>query len=153
MKQPLRRLAAWLVVLGAGCSGLTTYPTGPGGNLAVQAQMDGGVRAALHIHRVDAQCRTEYQGTVPLDRPSVALGLPAGQTSYLVVTFDTSSFLGGSRSTSVGALVTPRAGDRYDLAVRYRDSIYDLALSESDPRSRQRRALPRLDLDACRPRG
>jgi hypothetical protein len=149
----MRVWAALLVVLGAGCSGLKTYPTDPGGNLAVRAQMDSGVRAALHIHRVDAQCRTEYQGTVQLDPPSVALGLPAGQTTYLVVTFDTSSFLGGSRSTSVGTLVTPRAGQRYDLAVRYRDSIYDLALSESDPRSRQQRALPRLDLNACQSRG
>jgi hypothetical protein len=138
-----------LVVLSAGCSGLKTYPTAAGGNLAVRTQMDGNVRAALHIHRVDARCRTEYQGTVQLDRPSVVLDLPAGRPSYLVVTFDTSSFLGGSRNTSVGTLLTPRAGSRYELAIRYRESIYDVALSESGSRGGERRALARRELEAC----
>lgn len=141
-----------LVALSAACSGLKTYPTGAGGNLAVRTQMEGNVRAAMHIHRVDAQCRTEYQGTVQLDRPSVVLSVPAGQASYLVVTFDTSSFLAGSRSTSVGTLLNPRPGDGYELAVRYRESIYDVALSQSDPRGR-RQPLPHRELDACRTRG
>jgi hypothetical protein len=146
----MRFPAVVLAALVAGCSGLKTYPTDPGGNLAVRTQMDGNVRGALHIHRLDGRCQTQYQGTVQLDRPAVSLALPAGQPSYLVVTFDTSSFLGGSRSTSVGALLTPRPGSTYELAARYRESIYDLALSESDSRTRQRRALPRRELEACR---
>ncbi len=144
--------AAWLLALAAaGCSGLKAYPTDPGGNLAVRSQMDRDVRAVLHLHRVDRDCRTEYRGSVPLDRPAVSLGLPDGQPAYLVVTFDSSSFLGGSRSTSAGALLVPRAGHRYELGARYHDGIYDLALSESDGRTR--RALPRRDLDACRTSG
>jgi hypothetical protein len=149
----VRGLCLLLVVLSAGCSGLKTYPSGPGGNLAVRTQMEGNVRAALHVHRVDAQCRTEYQGTVQLDRPSVVLNLPAGQPSYLVVEFDTSSFLGGNRSTAAGMLLNARPGNGYELAVRYRDSIYDVALSETDPRARQQHALPRRDLSACQARG
>lgn len=145
-------VAVVVLALAAGCSGLKTYPTDPGGNLAVRTQMDGNVRAALHIHRLDAHCKTEYRGTVQLDRPAVSLALPAGQPTYLVVTFDTSSFLGGSRSTSAGALVTPRAGATYELAARYREGIYDVALFEADLRTRQRRALPRRDLEACRSR-
>lgn len=149
----MRNACLLLLVLGAGCSGLKTYPTDAGGNLAVRTDVESGVRAALHIHRVDAQCRTEYLGTVQLDRPTVALALPAGQTRYLVVSFDTSSFLGGSRSTSVGTLLTPRADSAYGLSARYRDSIYDMALSESEGRSRQPRLLPRRELDACQARG
>lgn len=145
------RAAALLLFVVAGCSGLKTYPTDPGGNLAVRSQMDSGVRASLHVHRVDAQCGTDYAGTVQLDRPSVALGLEPGRRSYLVVTFDTSSFLGGSRSTSAGALLEPRPGSRYELAVRYHDSIYDLALYETDGRGR--RALSRRELSACRTSG
>src|SRR5689334_4524136 len=121
----MRRLLVVVALVAAGCSGLETYPTDPGGNLAVRSQMDSGVRAVLHVHRVDAQCDTRYLGTVKLDQPSVSLALPAGQRTYLVVTFDTSSLLGGSRSTSAGVLFTPRAGGRYQLAVRYQDSIYD----------------------------
>ena len=148
----MRLLLIALLGLLSACSGLKTYPTAPGGNLAVHTQMDGNVRAALHIHTVDAQCRTEYRGTVQLDRPAVVLDVPAGRPSYLVVTFDTSSFLGGSRSTSVGTLLEPRGGSRYELSVRYRDSIYDVALSQSDPRGGQQRALPRRELEACRTR-
>ena len=144
----MRKLLFLLLVVAAGCSGLRTYPTDAGGNLAVRSQLDGGVKGALHIHRVNAKCETRYVGTVPLDRPSLALALPAGQRMYLVVAFDTSSFLGGSRSTSAGMLLTPRPGDRYDLAVRYHDSIYDVALSESDARGR--RTLKRQDLGVCR---
>ena len=150
----MRSRVLFLLALAAGCSGLKSYPTDPGGNLAVTAEMQGNVRAALHVHRVAAGCgtrsgRTEYAGTLALDRPA-SLGLPTGETSYLVVEFDTSSFLGGSRSTSVGTLVTPRPGSRYELAARYRDGIYDVALYESDPRTRSRRALPRRELGACR---
>ena len=144
----MRKLLALLLAAAAGCSGLKTYPTDAGGNLAVRSQLDGGVKGALHIHRVSADCETRYVGTVPLERPSLALALPAGPRMYLVVTFDTSSFLGGSRSTSAGVLLTPRAGSRYELAVRYHDSIYDVALSESDARGR--RTLPRQDLGRCR---
>lgn len=143
----MRKLLALLVVLAAGCSGLRTYPTDAGGNLAVRSRLDSGVKGALHIHRVERNCETRYVGTVQIDRPSLALALPADQRTYLVVTFDTSSFLGGSRSTSAGLLLTPRPGSRYDLAVRYHDSIYDVALSESDARGR--RALKREDLGAC----
>jgi hypothetical protein len=143
----MRAALLLLLALAGGCSGLRTYPTDAAGNLAVRAQVDGDVRAALHIHRVDAQCHTEYVGTVQLDRP-VALGLPPGQASYLVVSFDTSSLLGGSRSTSAGTLLVARAGARYELAVRYHDSIYDLALAEVGARGRQ--GLPRRDLAACR---
>jgi hypothetical protein len=145
------RVAALLLAIVAGCSGLRSYPTDPGGNLAVRSRMDRDVRAVLHIHRVDPQCRTDYRGSVPLDRPVVSLALPAGQPAYLVVTFDTSSFLGGSRSTSAGALLVPRAGVRYELSARYRDGIYDVALTESDGRAW--RALSRREIDACRTRG
>ena len=138
-------------LLASACSGLKTYPTDPGGNLAVRTQIDSGVKAALHVHDVDGKCETRYAGTVPLDRPSLAVALPAGRPTYLVVTFDTSSFLGGRRSTSAGLLVTPRAGGRYDLAVRYHDSIYDLGLAEADGRTR--RPLARRDLSECRAGG
>ena len=144
-------LIAFLGLLSA-CSGLKTYPTAAGGNLAVRTQMDGNVRAALHIHTVDAQCRTEYRGSVQLDRPSLVLDLPAGRPSYVVVTFDTSSFLGGSRSTSAGTLLEPRSGSRYELSVSYRESLYDVVLSQSDSKGGQRRALPRRELEACRTR-
>ena len=145
------RLAVALaaLVFAAGCSGLKTYPNDAPKNVHVATQTEKGVRAALHVHEVNGECATRYAGTVALDRPALDVGVPAGRPSYLVVSFDTSSFMGGSRSTSVGTLVTPRAGYEYELAVRYKQDIYDVALREIDPARKVSRALARQPLSGC----
>lgn len=104
--------------------------------------------AALHVHDVTGACETRYEGTLALDQPAVEVGLPESRASYVAVTFDTSSLLGGSRATTIGTLVTPRAGYRYELAVRYKESIYDVALRELD-RKGTSRDLPRRGLSGC----
>jgi hypothetical protein len=137
------------VVLTAGCSGLKTYPNDGLKNVHVATQTERGVRAALHVHEVNGECTTRYQGTLALDRPLLELGVPAGRPSYLVVSFDTSSFMAGSRSTSVGTLVTPRSGYEYELAVRYKQDIYDIALREIDRDKGVSRPLARRPLSGC----
>ena len=132
----------------AACSGLKTYPNDAPKNVHVATQTDRGVRAALHVHQLKGECSTRYEGTLALDRPALDIGVPAGQASYLVVSFDTSSFMAGSRSTSVGTLLTPRAGYEYELAVRYKQDIYDVALREID-RKGVRRELVRRPLAGC----
>ena len=144
----MKRCAVVLAVLAAGCSGLKTYPNEAPRNLRVATQLDRGVRSALHVHEVSGPCATRYEGTVALDQPAVEVGVPAERASYVVVSFDTSSFLGGSRGTSVGTVITPRAGYRYELAVRYRHDMYDVALREVD-RKGASRELPRRGLNGC----
>ena len=141
-------LALAAMVLTAACSGLKTYPNEVPRNVHVATQTERGVRAALHVHQVKGECTTRYEGTVALDRPALDVGVPAGQVSYLVVSFDTSSFMAGSRSTSVGALLTPRPGYEYELAVRYKQDIYDVTLREID-RKGVRRELARRPLAGC----
>jgi hypothetical protein len=141
-------LAFAAVAFAAGCSGLKTYPNDAPKNVHVATQTDRGVRAALHVHELSGDCATRYEGTVALDRPALDLGVPAGRASYLVVSFDTSSFMAGSRATSVGTLLTPRAGYEYELAVRYKQDIYDVALREID-RKGGRRELARRPLAGC----
>ena len=142
-------LAALALALGvAACGGTKPYRHEGAENVAVRAALDSGVRATLHVHRVDANCQAEYRGSVALDRPSVTLGVPAERSSYLDVTFDTSSFLAGSRRMNAGTLVRPRAGYRYDVAVAYRNSLYQLTVRETDPSGRTR-DLPRRDLGSC----
>jgi hypothetical protein len=143
-------LAGSLLALAA-CSGAKIYPNDAAKNLVVQKALDSGVSASLHIYQVDASCRAEYRGRVDIDRPSVAVGIPAGRLSYLVATFDTSSFFGGSSSTSVGALLKPRAGYGYELKLSYRKGIYDFTVRESDPGKGAGRQVARRDLGACTP--
>jgi hypothetical protein len=141
--------AVALLALAAACSGLKTYPNDAPKNVHVVTQTERGVRAALHVHAVSGECATRYDGTLALDRASLDVGVPAGRPSYLVVSFDTSSFMAGSRSTSVGTLVTPRAGYQYELAVRYKQDIYDVALREIDRDKGLSRPLARRPLAGC----
>src|SRR6266480_2732334 len=104
-----------------GCSGAKTYPDTLPKNMHVRTETSN-MRAELHIHRVDANCLTEYQGTVQLDKPSVKIGIPAGRQSLVAITFSSSSFLtASSRSIRYDTLLTPRAGYTYDVTVRYVD--------------------------------
>lgn len=147
-------LAALVVALGvSACGGTKPYRNDGAENLAVRTELDSGVRATLHVHRVDANCQAEYQGGLALDRPSLTLGIPAGHFSYLDVTFDSSSFLAGSRRMNAGTLIRPRAGHRYDVAVAYRDSLYQLTIRETGPAGKASRELPRRDLGACSANG
>ena len=140
----MRRLL--ILSLLAGC-GTTTknYPTDDAGNVALRAEVDRSVKAAVHVHAVDAKCQTQYQGTLFLEGASSRISLPPGRPSYVVVVFDTSSFLRGSASTRTGTVITPRPGRKYDMLVRYRDALYEMQVREEG------REIPRQDLQACRP--
>jgi hypothetical protein len=143
----------WLVLAAlagaAGCSGLKTYPNEAPKNVHVSTQVDSKVRAALHVQEVTGACTTRYQGTVALDRPALDIGIAAEQPTYLVISFDTSSFMAGSRSTSVGTLIQPRTGYEYELAVSYKQDIYNVALREIDRRKGVSRELPRRPMAGC----
>jgi len=85
---PALRVAACLLGAGllAGCSGIKTYPDTSPRNLFVETEarsgsVFGSVRVSVRIHQVDASCRTEYLGTVQLNEPSVAIGIPPDRPS------------------------------------------------------------------------
>jgi hypothetical protein len=159
----MRRLAPWacgaaLAALSA-CSGLKPYPNELAAkNLSIRTATSSGsafssVRAALDVYAVDASCRTQYLGTVDLDQPVVAVGIPAHRGSVLVFNFLSSSFLGGSRGrVSREVFMQPGPDQRYEIDVTYRDDLYDVVLREQLPRG-ARREVPWLDLSACRQSG
>ncbi len=141
----------------AGCSGIKAYPDTLPKNLHIRTETGSGsvlskVRAAVHIHQVDASCRTEYQGTLELNARSVEAGIPAERWSYMVFVFASSSFLGGSSSsTHYETLLRPRAGYTYDVKVSYGDRMYDVAIREIDPRSSASREIERKSWKTCIP--
>jgi len=146
-----RRLYAVLLTAGllAGCSGMKTYPDTLPKNMHVRTETSK-ARAELHIHRVDANCLTEYQGTVQLDKPSVEVGIPAGRQSLVAITFSSSSFLTGSSAlVRYDTLLTPRAGYTYEVKVSYLDNIYNVTVREIDPRRSSSREIERKSLKAC----
>jgi hypothetical protein len=153
----LRRAAVWLLGAGllAGCSGIKAYPDTSPRNLFVKTEARSGsafgsVRVSVHIHQVDASCRTEYLGTVQLNEPAVEIGLPPDRPSYLVFNFYSSSFLGGSTgSINYETLLQPRAGYTYDATARYVDGIYLVEIRESSARGSAGRELAQRGLGAC----
>src|SRR5258708_37654682 len=127
-----RTLLVLAALAGAtGCSGLKTYPNEASKNVHVSTQVDPKVRAALHVHEVTGACTSRYQGTLALDRPALEVGIAAEQPTYLVVSFDTSSFMAGTRSPPGGPPIHPRAGDLYERAVGHKQEIHKEAFCRS----------------------
>ena len=152
MTPPQAGLACALAVaLLAGCanSGRKPYANEAGAkNLSIRTTVSG-VRAALHVYGVDAQCRPHYLGTLDLGQLSVAVGIPADRWSYLVFDFASSSFLGSKRGRiSRDVLLKPRAQYLYEIVATYRDDIYNVVLHERLPHGALRE-LPLLDLASC----
>lgn len=148
--------ASLTLVLCVACSNVKTYPNTLDKNLRVQTVTRSGsafskVRASVDIYRVDTACRLAYEGTVDLDEPTRAIGVPTNRPSYLVFTFASSTFLGGTSSaTSQETLLEPRPGYRYDIDVRYDDNIYNVVVRERSPRGTAARELALTDLRACK---
>jgi hypothetical protein len=153
----LPRAAVWLLGAGllAGCSGIKAYPDTSPRNLVVKTEarsssVFGSVRVSVHIHQVDANCRTEYLGTVQLNDPAVAIGISPDRPSYLVFNFYSSSFFGGSSgSINYETLLRPRAGYTYDATARYAEGIYHVVIRESDPRRSTGREIGQRGLAEC----
>jgi hypothetical protein len=133
-------IAALALAAAAGCAATKHYADLPEKNLRVRASLADS-KALMGVHSLDAQCRTQYEGAVELERPLLDVGLPAGRASLLVFEFYGSSFFSGSHSIKKEARIAPRAGYRYEALVTYKDSLYDVQLREIDPRSGASREL------------
>ena len=138
-----------------GCAGIRPYPNSLDKNLHIRTKTESGslfskARAAVDIYQVDASCKAEYQGTLKLNKPSVAVGIHPDSLTYLVFKFASYSFLANSSSMiSYDTLLKPRAGYNYDIKVSYIDDIYNVDIREvhlSKPASRD---IERKDLSAC----
>ena len=138
-----------------GCSSLRPYTNDFEKNLVIRTDADAGsmfssVRADVDIFGINADCETEYHGTVSLNEPSVEVGLPPDKLSYMVFVFSNSSFLFGSSSTmSHETLLKARAGHTYDIEVSYIDDIYNVAISEKHPREPKGRKIALRGMGAC----
>ena len=154
------RLLPLLLSLGllSGCAGVKPYPNTPERNLEIRTETKSGsafssVGASLGIYRVDARCQIEYQGTIDLDQPAAAVGIPADRLSYLVFRFASSSFLGGTRSAiSQETLLRPRPGYRYQVEVSYKDDLYNVAIRERHPDTGATRVVDLRPLASCNAR-
>src|SRR5712671_2847970 len=130
---------SWL----AACGTAVLYQDSGAPNLHLSATANSGVFLMatvvyLDIHRVTADCRPEYVGSLnlraplALREPPSAIHLPEDQLSQLVFKFKT---VGGNYSglTSYSTLLRPRAGHTYAATVTYDAGLYDVEIREIDP--------------------
>jgi len=146
-------LSAYILL--AGCSWIKTYQSTQPKNFHIETETDSGsifskVRAAVDIYRVNADCKTEYEGTVQLKTSSVNVGIPSNRLSYLVFVFARSGVLSSTSSTiTYSTLLLPRIGNNYDIKVSYIDNIYNVVIRETDPHKKKSREIERKDLNDC----
>ncbi len=131
------------------CGGGKLYKSDLPPNLKVTTNVEK-VTASLGIYAIDNKCRTAYQGSVVLKDKLTSLGIATGKPLYLVTAFSSSSFLGGSSSsTSYELVVTPRHNYRYEMALRYLDGIYNVQIFEIAQKSGKRREIDSQTLPQC----
>lgn len=139
-----------------GCSGIKPYPTGLDNNLVITTTTKSGsvfssVNASLDIYQVKPDCTLEYEGTVKLDKATVAVGIPTQQFRYLVFVFASSSFLAStSGSISHETLLKPRKGYKYLVTANYIDDIYNVEINETHPHKKTSRNIDMVALSACK---
>jgi hypothetical protein len=144
-----------MVILLAGCFGVKTYQNTPDNNLHVHTATDSGsffssVHAAVDIHRVGADCTSDYEGTVQLSRPTIDIGIPPNRWNHLVFVFASSSFWANRSGTiRYETVLKPRPGFHYEVLVTYKDDIYNVAVRETRPSSPFSREIERRDLRVC----
>jgi hypothetical protein len=109
----------------------------------------------LDIHRVTADCGTEYVGSLNLRAPlalrdpPAAIHLPEERLIELVFKFKT---VGGNYSglTSYATLLRPRAAHTYEATVTYDAGLYDVEIREIDPHGAPGRKIEHRSLSECR---
>jgi len=126
-------VAALSFALAAGCTESRPYPDLPEKNLQVRTATDGG-RVILEVHSLDASCTANYEGFVTLDKPLIEVGLPSGKPTVLVFEFHRAG-RSAEAPTRKEVHLLPRPGNRYEMRVAYKESIYDFELRELDPRT------------------
>jgi hypothetical protein len=121
--------AALVLGLAGGCTDSKPYQGVPDKNLQVRIMTPASI--AVEVHSLGESCTRKYEGFVSLDRSIVEVGLPAEKSSLLVFEF----LRAGDASIKKEVQLLPRAGNRYELRVAYKDPIHDIELREIDSRT------------------
>ena len=148
-------LALWTASLLLGCSSAKPYASTANKNLHLRTFTDASslfssLHAAVDMYRVGLDCRTDYEGTVQLNRSTTDVGIPSNQWVHLVFAFASASFWGNRRSLiTYDTLLKPRPGYRYEMTVSYKNDMYNVVIREIQPNRSIGLELERISLPTC----
>lgn len=90
------------------------------------------VHTAIDIYFIDSSCKLKYEGSIEVDAHPKKIGLVKNKYSYLVFRFKTGGLLSNSKSSiHTSGYLSPHPGFQYSIAMSYRDSIYNVIVTES----------------------
>jgi len=141
----------------SGCSSLKTYPDNSYKNLTVKTSTSSDsivqdVNVYLHIYTLDKQCKTDYLGTVNLDKPVKKIGLPVNKNLYIDFAFVREGFFSQSSSRiSAETLITPRKGYLYEADAYYENNIYDVTITQKKSAGAKAKKFKKLPYENCKP--
>lgn len=128
-------ISLMVAALAAGCASSPPYPNNRDKNLTINLHLvkNGGfltsAAAVAGINSYARDCSNDYQGYVNLAEGANEIGLEIGQPTLLIVEITHKTF-GSSGGVQRGALLTPRAGSRYQIDANYVDGMFDFRLYE-----------------------
>jgi hypothetical protein len=144
-------LVPWL-----GACSTTVFYNEPGApNLRFRATSNGRfltyTSIQLNIHRVTADCRTEYVGShnvwTLLGPASDPVHLPEERLSLLAFEFHQHGNI--EHWSSYKTLLRPRAGQTYEATVNYDAGLYDVEIHETGPNGGPGRKIEQRSLPDC----
>ena len=143
------------IFLLSGCSNIKPYTNDMRKNLTVNTSTDSGsffssVNAYIDIYSVDSNCKGSYVGTVNLNKDSREVGIKENAVSLLSFRFTSSTFMGGtSSSTNYNTLLKPRRGYQYLATASYADDIYYVEVREKKSAADKGKELQQRELNEC----
>lgn len=156
LRRQVLRLGCLVAVMWLGaCSTAVLYNDPGPPNLQFRATSNGRpltfVSIGLGIHRVTADCRTEFMGShsvwAPLAQATDPVHLPEERLSLLEFTFHQHGNI--ESWTSYKTLLRPRAGQTYMAAITYDAGLFDVEIRETGPNVGPGRKIEQRSLSDC----
>jgi len=143
-----------LIGLLAGCSSIVHYPNTAPKNVTINMSTDKtsglftSVEFSAGINNLKKDCTTDYKGFVDLKAGTNKIGLKTGVPTFLVLEIKQDGF-NNVRTSQQGTLIKPKKGSKYEVVMKYFDSMVDFRIYEI--RKSKRKKLKITPITACKP--
>lgn len=138
----------------AGCSSIVHYPNTAPKNVTINMSTDktsglfNSVEFSAGINNLKKDCTTDYKGFIDLKAGENKLGLKTGVSTFLILEIKQDS-LNGVKTFQQGTLIKPKKERKYEVVMKYFDSMFDFRLYEI--KKSKRKKLKISPLSECKP--
>lgn len=137
-----------------GCSTAVQYPNSVPKNITINLTTDtsssffNSTVISAGVNNLNKDCTTDYKGFINLTSGNNNLGLKTGLLTHLILEIKQDGFT-GTKTFQRGTLIKPKPGSKYEVIVKYIDSMFDFRLYEV--RKSKRSELKIIPWSTCQP--